>query len=103
MISRYAIFAGAAFLFACSGLSATAGEDEQWDHGGHRRATRHAIYELENVIAVLEADPQADEGYKAPVIGRARADVARLHATLPRPQWRWVSPCCYSRRPIYIR
>ena len=64
---------------------------------------RQAIDERENLIALLEANPETDDGYKAPIIDKARAEAWRLRATLPRPQWRWTNPCCYSRRPIYIR
>ena len=73
------------------------------DHGGHWRETHRAIYQLENLIAFLEADPATDDGYKAPIITRARADIMRLRATLDRSRWRWTTPCCYSRRAIYIR
>ena len=86
-------------LFACIGSPAIAWEDENSDWF----ATRHAIYELENMIAFLEADPQTDDGYKAPIITKARAEIRRLQATLGPPQWRWTTPCCYSRKPIYIR
>ena len=55
------------------------------------------------MIAFLEADPQTDDGYKAPIITKARAEIRRLQATLGPPQWRWTTPCCYSRKPIYIR
>lgn len=82
---------------------AAAGQYRHAAHSADWRATHHAIYERENLIALLEANPQTDDGYKAPVISRARADIARLRATLARPQWRWTTPCCYSRRPIYIR
>jgi hypothetical protein len=86
-------------LFACLGSPALAWQDENGDWV----ATRHAIYELEKQIAFLQADPQTDDGYKAPIITRARAEIRRLQATLRRPQWRWTTPCCYGRRPIYIR
>jgi hypothetical protein len=88
-----------ALLFACIGSPAIAWEDENGDW----LATRHAIYELENMIAFLEADPQTDDGYKAPIITRARAEIRRLQAALGPPQWRWTTPCCYSRKPTYIR
>lgn len=94
-----AILLYAAFLFAGIASPAVAWEGENGDW----QATRHAIYELEKMIAFLEADPQTDDGYKAPIITRARAEILRLQATLGRPQWRWTTPCCYSRRPIYIR
>jgi hypothetical protein len=67
------------------------------------RAIRDAIYERENRIAYLEADPETDDGYKAPIIERTRAEIRHLQAMRPPAQWRWTTPCCYSRRPIYIR
>jgi hypothetical protein len=85
---------------------ATAGQywsSDPGSHGGHWRETHRAIYRLENLIALLEADPATDDGFKAPIIIRARADIRRSRATLDRSRWRWTTPCCYSRRPIYIR
>ncbi len=64
-------------LFACIGSPAIAWEDENGDW----LATHHAIYELENLIAFLEADPQTDDGYKAPIITKARAEIRRLQAS----------------------
>jgi hypothetical protein len=101
MTMRRAVFACTALLLA--GMPATAGQYWHSGHGGDWRATHYAIYQLENLIALLEADPAVDDGYKAPIITGARADILRLRATLPRPRWRWATPCCYSRRPIYIR
>ena len=75
----------------------------RWGHGGHWRVTHGAIYASENRIAFLEADPEIDDGYKVPIITRARADILRLRATLHPARWRWASPCCYGRRPIHIR
>ena len=56
-----------------------------------------AIYERENRIAFLEADPETDDGYRAPIISRHRAEIRRLHAALGPAQWQWTTPCCYSR------
>jgi hypothetical protein len=103
MMARHTIFACSALLFACTGSAASAGQPWHWGHAGHWHAIRHAIYELENRIALLQADPEIDDGYKAPVISRARADTFRLRRQLGPAQWRWVSPCCYGRRSIYIR
>lgn len=66
-------------------------------------AARHAIEERHDAIALLEANPDTDDGYKAPIITRARREIWRLQATLERPSWRHVTPCCYSRPPIRIR
>jgi hypothetical protein len=65
--------------------------------------TRDAIYERTKLIAVLEANPDVDEGIKGPQITTARAEIHALRATLGPPQWEWATPCCYTRRPIHIR
>jgi hypothetical protein len=101
MTTKPAVFACAVLLLASGVSPAPAGQGR---HGhGHWRATRDAIYELENRIAFLEADPEIDDGYKAPIITAARGEIRRLHATLPPAQWRWTAPCCYGRRPVHIR
>jgi hypothetical protein len=106
MMSKLAFFpvsACVAIVLACSVPPAAAGQSWQHGHHGYWRATHAAIYELENRIAYLEADPAIDDGYKAPIITRARGDVETLRATLRPAHWRWASPCCYGRRPIHIR
>ena len=102
MTIRLAVFACAVLALACLGSRAEAGQHWRWSHG-HWRATQEAIYQLNNRIARLEADPAVDDGYKAPIITGARADILKLRMTLPRARWRWTVPCCYSRRPLYIR
>ena len=100
------VVAFTAGLLACIGTPATAGQywhNGHGSHGGHWRATHRAIYKLENLIALLEADPKMDDGYKGTIITGARADIMRLRATLDRPRWRWPTSCCYSRKLIYIR
>ena len=102
MTLRRIVYACAAFALACS--VAEAGEKPVWHGGhGHWRMTHAAIYQLENRVAYLEADPQIDDGYKAPIIPAARSDIRQLRATLSPAHWRWASPCCYSRKPIHIR
>jgi hypothetical protein len=102
MTCKAAVFAGVVLVVAWASSPATAHETGH-GHGGHLRAIHAAIYALENRIAYLEADPEIDDGYKAPVIVKARADIVGLRATLRPAHWRWASPCCYSRRPIRIR
>jgi hypothetical protein len=103
------VFAMTGLVLALSASAATAGDwydgpAERWYDGNDRlRATHGAIYALGNRIALLEANPEIDDGYKAPIITGSRAATLRLRATLDPPQWRWASPCCYSRRPIHIR
>jgi hypothetical protein len=76
--------------------------------------TRDAIYHQFKLIARLEANPDIDDGVKGPVITAARAEIHRLRAgiheppprdwaTIASPQRAWATPCCYARRPIYIR
>jgi hypothetical protein len=76
--------------------------------------TRDAIYHQYKVIARLEANPDVDDGIKGPVITAARAEIHRLRATLHEPpprDWATIAsppraatvPCCYARRPLYIR
>jgi hypothetical protein len=60
------------------------------------------IYDRGNAIALLEANPQTDDGYRAPLISRARSEIWQLRAMLDPPQWRWTTPCCYSRPPIRV-
>jgi hypothetical protein len=72
-------------------------------HGEDWYATRAAIAEREELIAMLESDPAVDDGYRAPLIARARAEINALRAALGAPQWRSISPCCYSRKLLYIR
>jgi len=105
MRRAHAMFSSIALLLAAFASPAAAGDYEEQAAAFESEAGRavHAgIYEGENLIALLEANPHTDDGYKAPIIGRARADVEQLNATLPRPQWRWTNPCCYSRKPIHI-
>jgi len=70
------------------------------------RCREHAhdvIYHRQNRIAFLEADPYTDDAYKGPIIGRLHRKVLHIRAAIG-PRWpHWPTPCCYSRRPIYIR
>jgi hypothetical protein len=63
----------------------------------------HAIAHMENRITYLEADPNADDAYKGPIIDTLHHRVLRVRAAIG-PGWpHWPTPCCYSRRPIHIR
>jgi len=63
----------------------------------------HAIAHMENRIAYLEADPNADDAYKGPIIDTLRRKALRLRTAIGARWPHWPTPCCYSRRPIYIR
>ena len=80
---------------------AFAGCDADGAHCWHR--AHRIIYHMENHIAFLEANPEADDGYKGPIINRLHHRILRIRAAIG-PRWpHWPTPCCYSRRPIYIR
>jgi hypothetical protein len=64
---------------------------------------RDAIYQKVNLIAHLEANPEIDDGYKGPIITTAHAEIHRLRAMLGPPPPLWLTPCCYTRRPLHIR
>jgi hypothetical protein len=104
MIVRYAVLACSALFLVVSAAPAPAQDYwyGYWHHSPRWRAVNDAIYQLNNRIAYLEADPQIDEAYKGRIISRARRDIRRLNATLEPARWEWPSPCCYGRRPIRI-
>jgi hypothetical protein len=93
-----------ASVFASGVLPAVAGE--YWQvyrhHDRHWHTVHRSIYELENRIALLEANPEVDDADKGPLISSARADIRGLNATLDPPRWQWAVPCCYSRQPIRL-
>ena len=47
----------------------------RWHHGPQWHAVHSGIYGLNNRIAFLEANPEIDDGYKAPIITGKRADI----------------------------
>ncbi len=100
---RRAFFPFAALWLASMASPAAAGQSWRFHHPVDWWWTHEVIYDLQNRIALLEANPETDDGYRAPIITRDRAAVRRLHATLGPAEWRWTTPCCYSRRPIHIR
>jgi hypothetical protein len=64
---------------------------------------RDAIYENTKLIAHLEANPDVDDAIKGPIIFAAHADIHRLHRLIGPIGDTGAFPCCYSRRPIYVR
>ena len=64
---------------------------------------RDAIYADTKLIAHLEANPDVDEAFKGPIVLNARADVRYLRRILGPVETITVAPCCYSRKPLYVR
>ncbi len=63
----------------------------------------HVIYHLENRIVLLQAAPSVDDGFKGPIIDHLHRKILRIRATIGERWPHWPTPCCYSRRPLYIR
>jgi hypothetical protein len=73
--------------------------DPDWCYWRAHQAISHAA----NRIAYLEANPNADESFKGPVIEQLHAHMLRVRAAIG-PRWpHWPTPCCYSRKPLYLR
>ena len=64
---------------------------------------RDAIYADISAINRLEANPDIDEAVKAPLIVAARADIHRLRRLLGPLVPTAPTPCCYARKPLYVR
>jgi hypothetical protein len=64
---------------------------------------RDAIYQRVNLIAHLEANPEIDDGVKGPLITAAHAEIHELRDMLGPPAAESFTPCCYARKPLYIR
>ena len=70
---------------------------ECWLHA-HR-----GIYHKHELIAYLEANPDVDDSVKGPLITRLHHKMLAKRARIG-PRWPvWPTPCCYSRKPIYVR
>jgi hypothetical protein len=90
------VFLGIASPIAAAGDFGQIDESCYW-------CIRDAIYEDVKLINHLEANPDIDEGVKGPEIVAARADIHRLRVLLGPLVQTGIEPCCYSRKPLYIR
>src|ERR1700682_5745424 len=102
-----------AFAFVAAPAPARAGDVWRCSDAAYW-CTRDAIYAQFKLIARLEADPDVDDAVKGPLITAARAEIHRLRATISEPPPRaWATiasplperpaPCCYKRKPLYLR
>jgi hypothetical protein len=102
MKMRRCYFPFVALLLACMVSPVAAGQDNPAAAICYGCGS-DTIYGLTNLIAYLEANPDVDDGFKGPIVNKARAKIRRLRAALvPLPSVT-VTPCCYSRKPLYIR
>lgn len=93
---------GGLLAFICITSPVAAGEYGQIDDACYQ-CIRDAIDADVKLIDRLAANPDIDEGVKGPQIVAARADIHRLRAILGPLEPQGTEPCCYTRRPIYIR
>ena len=90
------------FLLAATITPARAGEFFQ-DGVFCYLCIRDAIYADTKLIAHLEANPDVDEAVKGPIIFAGHAEIHRLRRLIGPIGDTGALPCCYSRKPIYIR
>lgn len=95
------VFLCAIFAMATAVSPALAGCGAPAEHCWFR--AHRVIYHMENHIAFLEADPNVDDGDKGPVIDHLRRKILRIRAAIGERWPHWPTPCCYSRRRIYLR
>jgi hypothetical protein len=93
---------GALLAFACLASPVAAGEYGQIENTCYQ-CMRDAIYADIKLIDRLEANPDIDDGIKGPQIIAARADIHRVRTLLGPLELQGTEPCCYTRRPLYIR
>jgi hypothetical protein len=107
------VWLGVVLAFAFAAAPARAGDSWGCSDTAYW-CTRDAIYAQFKLIARLEADPDVDDGVKGPLITAARAEIHRLRATISDPPphaWATIgtplregpAPCCYTRKPLYLR
>ena len=93
---------GSLLAIVCVASPLAAGEYGQIDATCYQ-CIRDAIYADVKLIDRLEANPDVDEGVKGPQIVAARADIHRLRKILGPVEDQGTEPCCYTRKPLYIR
>jgi len=93
---------GGLLALVCAAAPAAAGDYGQIEDSCYR-CLRDAIYADIKLIDRLEANPDIDDGIKGPQITAARADIHHLRKILGPIEDQGTAPCCYTRRPLYIR
>ena len=103
---RRMLILGSLFVVLCAAMPARAGDFFGFFSAPDPQCywcIRDAIYADVKLIDHLEANPDVDDALKGPQIAAARADIHRLRFLLGPLLQEGPEPCCYSRRPLYIR
>jgi hypothetical protein len=99
---KWMLAVGGLFAVACMASPVMAGDAAPADASCYR-CVRDAIYTDVALINHLEANPDIDDAIKGPQIFAARADIHRLRALLGPLNIEGPEPCCYARKPMFIR
>jgi hypothetical protein len=93
---------GGLFAVVCMASPVMAGDAAPVDASCYW-CVRDAIYTDVALINQLETNPDIDDAIKGPQIFSARADIHRLRALLGPLNIDGPEPCCYARKPMFIR
>lgn len=102
LILSLMVFLGGLVASLTLAAPAVAGDYGQVEYSCYQ-CIRDAIYADVTLIDRLEANPDIDDGIKGPQIVAARADIHRLRKILGPFEDQGTAPCCYTRKPIYVR
>jgi hypothetical protein len=94
---------GAGVILFLAGVASPASAGENGQAVDCAWCARDAIYADVSLISHLEANPDLDDGIKGPEITTARADIHRLRKQIGPVVDDSPYPCCYSRKPLYVR
>jgi hypothetical protein len=94
---------GAGIILCLTGFVLPAAAGEAGQAGDCAWCARDAIYADVSLINHLEANADLDDGIKGPEITAARADIHRLRKLIGPLVEDNPYPCCYSRKPLYVR
>jgi hypothetical protein len=101
-VMRWMLAVGGLFAVACMASPVMAGDAAPVDVTCYW-CVRDALYADVALINHLEANPDVDDAIKGPQIFAARADIHRLRALLGPLNVEGPEPCCYARKPMFIR
>jgi hypothetical protein len=99
---KWMLAVGGLFALACTASPVMAGDAAAVDAPCYW-CVRDAIYTDVAFINSLEANPDIDDAIKGPQIFSTRADIHRLRALLGPLNIEGPEPCCYARKPMFIR